>query len=170
MWSTVRSSALRQLALATAVIALGGAVPRSVSAQNQALANATPVKFSIEELAAQWASLERPLLGVTDLTDLQRDAIELLEEKHRGLFANEAVPIRDAREKMLLNAQNFPRQQVERALDKIIALRKHQLQLLRNILTDAQRVKYDANLKVMEAEEEAARLKRDRDEAFYNPP
>jgi len=154
---------------AAALVVLSGVAPRTVWAQGKAIASATPARFSIEDLSAQWASLERPLIGVTDLTDLQRDAIELLEDKHRALFANEAVPIRDAREKLLINPQNFPRQQVERALERISSLRKHQLQLLRSILTDAQRVKYDGNLKVLEAEEAAARLKRDRDEAFYTP-
>ncbi len=169
MWSTVRGSAHRQLVLATAVIALGCALPASVSAQGRSVASAATPLFSVEELAAQWASLERPLIGVSDLTDLQRDAIEILEEQYRAQIAREAIPMRDAREKLLMNAQNFPRQQVERALERIVALRKKQLQLLRGILTDAQRVRYDQNLKVLEAEEEAARLKRDRDEAFYTP-
>ena len=169
MWSTVRGSAHRQLVLAVSVIALGGIAPQSVSAQGRTLASAATPLFSVEELAAQWASLERPLIGVNELTDLQRDAIEILEEQYRALIAREAMPMRDAREKLLMNAQNFPRQQVERALERIVALRKKQLQLLRGILTDAQRVRYDQNLKVLEAEEEAARLKRDRDEAFYTP-
>jgi Flp pilus assembly CpaE family ATPase len=169
MWSTVSGSAHRLLVLAATAIALGGVAPTSVSAQGRSLASAATPLFSVEELAAQWASLERPLIGVTELTDLQRDAIEILEEQYRGLIAKEAVPMRDAREKLLMNAQNFPRQQVERALERIVALRKKQLQLLRGILTDAQRVRYDQNLKVLEAEEEAARLKRDRDEAFYTP-
>lgn len=170
MSSSFRNGSVRPLALAAAtLVALSVAAPRTARAQGNAIASARPVRFSIEDLSAQWASLERPLIGVTELTDLQRDAIELLEEKHRGLFFNEAVPIRDAREKLLLNAQNFPRQQVERALERISSLRKKQLLLLRGILTDAQRVRYDENLKVLEAEEAAARVKRDRDEAFYTP-
>ncbi len=170
MSSSLRNGARRPLALAAlAAIVLTGGAPSTVFGQGNAIASAGAAKFSIEDLSAQWASLERPLIGITGLTDLQRDAIELLEEKHRGLFFNEAIPIREAREKLLINPQNFPRQQVERSLDRISALRKKQLQLLRGILTDAQRVRYDENLKVLEAEEAAARLKRDRDEAFYTP-
>jgi Spy/CpxP family protein refolding chaperone len=170
MSSSVARTVVRRLAWTAAVVAaLSGGIAAESEAQGNAIASATPARFSIEDLSAQWASLERPLLGVTDLTDLQRDAIELLEEKHRGLFFNEAIPIRDAREKLLMNSQNFPRQQVERALDRISSLRKKQLQLLRGILTDAQRVKFDENLKVLEVEEAAARLRRERDEAFYTP-
>ena len=170
MSSSVARTVICRLAWTAAVVAtLSGTTAAVSEAQGNAIASATPARFSIEDLAAQWASLERPLMGVTELSDLQRDAIELLEEKHRGLFYTEAIPIRDAREKLLMNPQNFPRQQVERALERISSLRKKQLQLLRSILTEAQRVKYDENLKVLEAEEAAARLKRDRDEAFYTP-
>ncbi len=124
---------------------------------------------SLDELTAQWASLERPLLGVTDLTDLQRDAIELLEEKYRKLFMDESGPIRTARAALLQNSQNFARQDVERALDRITTLRKRELELLRNVLTEAQRVRYDENMKALAIEEEAARAKRQREEAFYTP-
>jgi transcriptional regulator of acetoin/glycerol metabolism len=92
--------------------------------------------MSLEDMTAEWASLERPLIGVTELTDLQRDAIELLEEKYRKLFLNEAGPIRTARAALLQNSQNFARQDVERALDRMAALRKKELELLRTVLTD----------------------------------
>ena len=95
---------------------------------------------------------------MTELTDLQRDAIELLEEKYRKLFNDEAGPIRAARIALLQNSQNFQRQDVERALARMAGLRKRELELLRNILTDAQRVPFDANLRVLAAEEENARV------------
>ncbi len=123
---------------------------------------------AIEELTAQWASLERPLLGVTDLTDLQRDAIEMLEDRYRKLFNDEAAPIRAARI-ALLQRGPFERQNVERALARMAELRKKELALTRNILTEAQRVKYDENLKVLEEEEAAAEAKRQREAAFVTP-
>jgi Spy/CpxP family protein refolding chaperone len=153
------------VALSLATVSLAPAA----HAQNTNVAAATPSRLSLEELTAQWASLERPLLGVTDLTDTQRDAIELLEEKYRKAFLNEATPIRNARTALMQNRENFARQDVERALDRITSLRKQQLALMREVLTDAQRVRYNENLKVMEAEEAAAKAQRERDEAFYVP-
>lgn len=158
-------SAIR-LAFAAAAI-LSGAP--TAHAQSGTVASATPTRMSIEDMTAQWASLERPLDGVTELTDLQRDAIELLEEKYRKLFVNETGPIRTARAALLQNSQNFARQDVERALDKMAALRKLQLQQMRGVLSDTQRVRYDENLKVIAAQEEAARLRRHESEAFYTP-
>jgi hypothetical protein len=158
----------RQLTrVAVAVAMLGLLAARPLSAQQVASASAS--RPTIEELTAQWASLERPLLGVAELTDLQRDAIELLEEKYRKLFNDEAGPIRAARIALLQNSQNFARQDVERALERMAGLRKRELELLRSILTDAQRVSYDQNLKVLAAEEADARLRRTREEAFYTP-
>ena len=81
---------IRRVAL---VAGLACALAPGASAQH----DATPVKASIEELTAQWASLELPLLGISNLTDLQRDAIEILEEKYRKLFNDESGPIRAAR-------------------------------------------------------------------------
>lgn len=168
MSSSIRRTARRWTTLAS-LLGLMLTVGSARVAVAQAVASAAPARMTLEELTAQWASLERPLLGVTGLTDLQRDAIELLEERYRTLFNDEARPIRTARIALLQNSQNFARQDVERALDRMAALRKKELELLRNILTDAQRVKYDENLKVLAAEEEDARLRRARDEAFYTP-
>lgn len=170
MSSPVWSTTARRLRLAVGLATtLTASLAPAALAQEQAVASAKPARLSLEDLTAQWASLERPLLGVTELTDLQRDAIELLEEKHRALFLAEAGPIRAARTALMWNSQNFQRQDVERALTRIAGLRKSQLQLLRGFLTEAQRVKYDQNLKVLEAEEAAARAQRERDEAFYTP-
>jgi Spy/CpxP family protein refolding chaperone len=129
---------------------------------------AAPAKMTLEELTAQWASLERPLLGVPDLTDLQRDAIELLEDRYRKQFNDEAVPIRNARVTMLQRGP-FERQAIERALERMVELRKKELSQLRGLLTEAQRVPYDANLRAIAAEEAAAEAKRNREAAFYTP-
>jgi hypothetical protein len=166
MTPSFRTAALRSLlglAVFTTLLA------PAIAAQNGTVASATPTRLSIEDLTAQWASLERPLLGVTELTDLQRDAIELLEEKYRKLFMDEAGPIRAARTALMQNSQNFARQDVERALERMAGLRKRQLELLRGVLTPAQHVKFDENMKAMTEEEEAAKEKRIRDEAFYIP-
>jgi Spy/CpxP family protein refolding chaperone len=145
------------------------AVPQRATAQSGLLASNGPSKkFSLEELASQWASLERPLLGVTGLTDEQRDVIEALEEKYRKQMNNDAGPIREARV-MVLQRGPFDRQMVEVALMRMKELRRNQLSELRAALTTEQRVKYDANLKQMEAEEEAANMVRERDAAFYVP-
>lgn len=130
--------------------------------------NATQAKPSIEELTAQWASLELPLLGVSSLTDLQRDAIEILEEKYRKLFNDEAGPIRAARI-TLYQRGPFERHNVERALERMAELRKRELELTRTLLTDDQRIRYDANLKAIAAQELAANTKRDREAAFFTP-
>jgi Spy/CpxP family protein refolding chaperone len=134
----------------------------------QTVATAATRKLSLEELTTQWASLERPLIGVTDLSDQQRDVIELLEDKYRRLFADESTPLRNAR---LALAQRgpFDRIEVERALDRIAELRKLQLVQMRQALTEAQRVRYDANVKEIAAEEAAAIIRRERDAAFYTP-
>ncbi len=167
--STSRTAGLTvRLAFAAATIVALSAAP-AAQAQSGTIASATPTRMSIEDMTAQWASLELPLDGVTELSDLQRDAIELLEEKYRKLFMNESGPIRTARAALLQNSQNFARQDVERALDKMAALRKQQLQQMRGILTEAQRSRYDENLKVIAAQEEAARLRRLESEAFYTP-
>ncbi|MDZ7629833.1 MAG: hypothetical protein U5K74_00395 [Gemmatimonadaceae bacterium] len=159
----------RAFRLALAAVAVTVTAAPAVVAQSSTVASSAPTRMSIEDMTAQWASLERPLIGITELTDLQRDAIELMEEKYRKLFLKEAGPIRAARIALLQNSQNFARQDVERALDRMASLRKLQLQQLRGVLTDAQRVRYDENLKALAAEEEAARLQRIRDEAFYTP-
>lgn len=168
MLRPTRIFSARRLALA-ATFALGASIgtARRAEAQEVGMGSAAS-RPSLDELTAQWASVERPLLGVTDLTDLQRDAIELLEEKHRKLFDNEAGPIRAARI-ALLQRGPFERQRVEQALQRMAELRRRELQLLRGILTDAQRVRYDENLKVLAAEEAAAVLRRDREAAFFTP-
>jgi len=158
----------RRLAL-VGTLALGASLgsARRCGAQEVWMGSAA-ARPSIADLTAQWASLERPLLGVTELTDLQRDAIELLEEKHRKLFDKEAGPIRAARI-ALLQRGPFERQAVEQALQRMAELRRRELQLLRGLLTDTQRVRYDENLKGLAAEEAAAQVKRDREAAFVTP-
>ena len=150
------------LALGVTFVAAHGAGAQEVGMGSAAM------RPTIEDLTAQWASVERPLLGVADLTDLQRDAIELLEEKHRKLFNIEAGPIRQARI-ALLQRGPFERQRVEQALQRMVELRRAELQLLRGLLTDTQRVRYDQNLKLLAAEEAAAETKRDREAAFVTP-
>ena len=159
------TAAFRPSLRCTAILALLLLVsaPRA-SAQ----AAATAPKATIEELTAQWASLELPLLGVPDLTDLQRNAIELLEEKYRKLFNDEAGPIRAARV-TLYQRGPFERQNVERALERMADLRKRELELTRTLLTDEQRIKYDLNLRAIAAQEAAANAKRDREAAFVTP-
>ena len=144
------------------------AAPETVRAQSQTELAPASTRVPIEELTAQWASLERPLLGVPDLTDLQRDAIELLEERYRKLFNYEAVPIKNAR-LALLQRGPFERQAIELALQRMTELRKRQLVQLRSLLTEAQRVPYDANLRAIAAEEAAAETKREREAQFYTP-
>jgi len=141
---------------------------RGAAAQSRDVASAASVKLTIDELTAQWASLERPLIGVTNLSDVQRDAIEMLEDRHRKLFDEAAGPIRNARQ-MLLRQGPFDRHGVERALDAITELRKHQLELLRRLLTDDQRIRFDENMKEVNAEEASAVAKRQRDAQFYTP-
>ena len=152
---------IRRVAL---VAGLACALAPGASAQH----DATPVKASIEELTAQWASLELPLLGISNLTDLQRDAIEVLEEKYRKLFNDEAGPIRAARI-TLYQRGPFERHNVERALERMAELRKRELELTRTLLTDDQRLRYDANLKTIAALEASANTKRDREAAFVTP-
>jgi Spy/CpxP family protein refolding chaperone len=149
------------------LLALTTALTPALHAQS-ATASATPAKMTIEELTAQWASLELPLLGVADMTDLQRDAIELLEEKYRKLFNDEAGPIRAARI-TLYQRGPFERQNVERALERMSELRKRELEQTRTLLTPAQRVRYDENLKAIAAQEADANTKRDREAAFVTP-
>lgn len=156
--------------IAAGVFVLGASLvtTNTSGAQATTVASGATARQSIEELTAQWASLERPLLGVTELTDLQRDAIELLEDRYRKLFNDEAGPIRSARA-MLMRKGPFDRHGVELALNRMTELRKKELAQLRTLLTDAQRVRYDANLKQLEAEEAAAQLVRDREAAFVTP-
>ena len=152
---------IRRVAL---VAGLACALAPGASAQR----DAAPVKATIEELTAQWASLELPLLGISNLTDLQRDAIEILEEKYRKLFNDEAGPIRAARI-TLYQRGPFERHNVERALERMAELRKRELELTRTLLTDDQRLRYDANLKTIAALEASANTKRDREAAFVTP-
>ena len=153
--------AIRRLAL---LAGLTCALASRASAQS----DGAPVKATIEELTAQWASLELPLLGVSNVSDLQRDAIEILEEKYRKLFNDEAGPIRAARI-TLYQRGPFERQNVARALERMAELRKRELELTRSLLTDDQRIRYDANLKAIAALEASANTKRDREAAFVTP-
>lgn len=166
---TIGSGLVRRAVASWALVALTLSGAAALQAQGATIASATPIRVSLEYLTIEWASLERPLIGVIELTDVQRDAIELLEEKYRNLFKIEAGPIRSARVALLQNSQNFARQDVERALERMAALRKRQLVALRGVLTDAQRVRYDENMKALAMEEEAARTSRERDENFYIP-
>lgn len=156
------------IATAALLLAVMCVVVPTVGAQSGAGATPTQPARPIEELTAQWASLELPLLGVAELSDLQRDAIELLEERYRKLFNDEAGPIRAARV-TLLQRGPFERQQVERALARMSELRKRELTQLRTLLTEGQRVKYDENLKVIAQMEAAAETKREREAAFVTP-
>lgn len=156
---------LRRAALLFGVTVASASI---MAAQSTVASSATQPKMSIDELTAQWASLELPLLGVTELSDLQRDAIELLEEKYRKLFNDEAGPIRAARV-TLYQRGPFERQNVERALERMSELRRRELALTRTLLTDAQRVRYDENLKLIAAQEADANAKRDREAAFVTP-
>jgi len=166
---TIGSGLVGRAVASWALVALTLSGHRALQAQGATIASATPTRVSLEYLTTEWASLERPLIGVIELTDVQRDAIELLEEKYRNLFKIESGPIRSARVALLQNGQNFARQDVERALERMAALRKRQLVALRGVLTDAQRVRYDENMKALAMEEEAARTSRERDENFYIP-
>ena len=165
MTKSMAGAALRRVALVIGVTVASAAI---VAAQSTVASSATQPKLSIEELTAQWASLELPLLGVTDLSDLQRDAIELLEEKYRKLFNDEAGPIRAARV-TLYQRGPFERQNVERALERMGDLRKRELVLTRTLLTESQRVRYDENLKLIAAQEADANAKREREAAFVTP-
>ena len=155
-----------RVGLRRATLVIGVAISLAPRAHGQS--DATQARPSIEELTAQWASLELPLLGVSSLTDLQRDAIEILEEKYRKLFNDEAGPIRAARI-TLYQRGPFERHNVERALERMAELRRRELELTRTLLTDDQRIRYDANLKAIAAQELAANTKRDREAAFFTP-
>ncbi len=165
MTNFLSGALLRRAALLIGVSVASAAI---VPAQSPVASNAAQPKLSIEELTAQWASLELPLLGVTDLSDLQRDAIELLEEKYRKLFNDEAGPIRAARV-TLYQRGPFERQNVERALERMGELRRRELALTRTLLTETQRVRYDENLKLIAAQEADANAKREREAAFVTP-
>lgn len=164
---TIRSSRMRRLALLSA-LGLGASMlfPRVSMAQGTVAASQP--RMSIDDLTVQWASLERPLLNVMELTDLQRDAIELLEERYRRLFNDEAGPIRAARV-TLLQRGPFERQGIERALQRMTELRKKELAQLRTLLSESQRVTYDENLKAITIEEAAAEARREREAAFFTP-
>lgn len=157
--------ALRRFALLLGLALAGG---QALTAQATIANGSAQPKLSIEELTAQWASLELPLLGVADLTDLQRDAIELLEEKFRKLFNDEAGPIRAAR-MTLYQRGPFERQNIARALERMSDLRTRELELTRTILTEAQRPRFDDNLKAIAAQEASANTKREREAAFFTP-
>lgn len=158
--------ARRRFTLLLLGLALAGG--QALTAQATIANGSAQPKLSIEELTAQWASLELPLLGVADLTDLQRDAIELLEEKFRKLFNDEAGPIRAARV-TLYQRGPFERQNIARALERMSDLRTRELELTRTILTEAQRPRFDDNLKAIAAQEAAANTKREREAAFFTP-
>lgn len=163
----IRSSDARRLLLLSALSLGASMLFTTVSVAQGTVAGSQP-RMSIEDLTAQWASLERPLLNVTELTDLQRDAIELLEDRYRKLFNDEAGPIRSARV-TLLQRGPFERQGVERALQRMAELRKKELAQLRTLLTESQRVTYDENLKAIAIEESAAEARREREAAFVTP-
>jgi hypothetical protein len=158
-------AALRRFGLLT-VLTVAGA--EALAAQASVANAVSQPRLSIEELTAQWASLELPLQGVPDLSDLQRDAIELLEEKFRKLFNDEAAPIRAARV-TLYQRGPFERQNIARAIERMTDLRTRELELTRTLLSDAQRPRFDANLKAIAAYEAAANTQREREAAFYTP-
>ena len=164
---TIRSSRMRRLALLGAH-GLGASMLFTTVSMAQGTVAASQPRMSIEDLTAQWASLERPLLNVMELSDLQRDAIELLEERYRKLFNDEAGPIRAARV-ALFQRGPFERHGIERALQRMADLRKKELAQLRTLLTESQRVTYDENLKAITIEEAAAEVRREREAAFVTP-
>ncbi|MBC7841403.1 MAG: hypothetical protein H7099_03795 [Gemmatimonadaceae bacterium] len=165
MTNSVPGTTLRRLAVVIGVTLASAPI---LVAQSPFASSAAQPKQSIEELTTQWASLELPLLGISDLTDLQRDAIELLEGRFRTLFNEEAGPIRAARV-TLYQRGPFERQNVERALERMGELRRRELALTRSMLTETQRVRYDANLRQIAAQEADANTKRDREAAFFTP-
>lgn len=167
MFLSLRHSAMRGALMLSVTVSV---LAPAACAQSDAMTSATPSRLTIEELTAQWASLERPLLGVTELTDLQRDAIERLETQYRRILHHEAGPIRFARPALEANSLNVARRDVAVALERMASLRTRQLESLRKVLTDAQRVMFDANLQVLAAEEAEASDRRERDAVYFYSP
>ncbi len=90
------------------------------------------------------ASLEQVLLGVSGVTDTQRDLLEAMESKTRDSIAVVALPLRDARRTSL---KGWPSEQDlhEGTLNKIAAIRNAGLDSARAILDEMQQRQFDRN-------------------------
>ena len=89
-------------------------------------------------------SLEQVLLGVSGVTDTQRDLLEAMESRTRDSIAVVALPLRDARRTSL---KGWPSEQDlhEGTLNRIAAIRNAGLDSARAILAEPQRRQFDQN-------------------------
>lgn len=96
------------------------------------------------ELVRSSASLEEVLLGISKITDAQRDQLEALEAKTRDSIAVVAQPLRDARQ---VNLKGWPSEPDlhEGTFNRIAALRNACRDSARAILDESQRHQFDQN-------------------------
>ncbi len=104
----------------------------------------------------QLASLDQPMAGVEGITDAQKTSLGAIETKYRKELGEAAMSLRDLM--MAAREAGTPPDmgEMRKVRDVMRDLRAKELAEARGVLTDAQRPKFDANVKAM-LEEEAKR-------------
>lgn len=117
----------------------------------------------------QGASLERPLQGIADLTDAQKASLGKIEEKMRKDLAEAMGAMRDLVMAARQNGEQPDMNEMRKGREAMQKMREQAFADARNVLTEAQRPAFDANVKAMQ-EEEAKRAAEMRQRMGGAPP
>jgi hypothetical protein len=106
----------------------------------------------------QMASLEQPMAGVEGVTDAQKTSLTAIETKYRKELTEAAMSMRDLMMAARESGSPPDMNEMRKVREAMRAMREKELAEVRGVLTDAQRPKFDANVKAMleaEAKREA---------------
>ncbi len=144
---------MRSLSRFLAAAALTAAVALPVAAQGPGggMGGGNPM-----QRLAQMASLERPMAGVEGVTDAQKASLAKIEGKYRTELGEAAMSLRDIM--MAAREAGSPpdMNEMRKVRDAMREMRTKELAEARAVLTEAQRPKFDENVKAM-LDEEAKR-------------
>ncbi len=129
-------------------IALALLLPAFLSAQRTAAHQLQPATrnapaVELQEMVSISGSLEFVLVGVSGLTDTQRDSIERIEQELRDTILRHATPMLRARPSLAARAADEVA--FEREVNAILWARTSAMDRLRDVLTPAQQRLFERN-------------------------
>lgn len=121
-------------------------LPGLLHAQRRSSPVPTPEDILFADRVAMSASLEEALLGVTRISDVQRDTVQSLEQALRETIVIQGEAIRRTRRAANNRWPSEP-ELVERELNAIASARDEALARLRATLSREQRDRFDRNVR-----------------------
>jgi len=117
-------------------------------AQDRTVAVLRPEAVRYADRVMLSSTLEIALLGVSDVSDAQRDTIERFEQELRDRVAQLGEPIRRARRNGRAGWPAEP-ELIEREINAIAAMRQRVFERLRDVLTPSQHQRFDSNIRMI---------------------